>query len=50
MMDDDNKCKTCEFYDAEDDRCTAFECYGLGFLEGCPPLPCEKGDEQDDGV
>ncbi len=35
------KCRACEFYDKEDDVCTAFECFNLGFLDGCPPLPCE---------
>lgn len=30
----------CEFYDPEEDRCTAFECYGLK----CSPLPCEIED------
>ena len=34
---DDNECLTCEYYDAEDDRCTAFVCDGLC----CPALPCE---------
>ncbi len=41
MDDEENKCKQCEFYDPEDDRCTAFECNGLGLFDGCPPLPCE---------
>lgn len=34
----DTECEKCEYYDTEDDRCTAFECYGIG----CPPLPCEE--------
>lgn len=40
-MGKDNECGGCEYYDAEDDRCTAFKCLVLGFLDGCPPLPCE---------
>ena len=44
-MDDVNQCLECEFYDAEEDRCSAFECGGLGLIEGCPPLPCEEGAE-----
>lgn len=36
-MNDVNECLECEFYDPEEDRCTAFECYGLE----CAPLPCE---------
>lgn len=42
--DDLAKCRACEFYDREDERCTAFECNAFGFLEGCPPLPCESED------
>lgn len=37
---DEVDCAGCKFYDREDDRCTAFECFGV--LEGCPPLPCES--------
>lgn len=36
-MDDEMMCAECEYYDPEDDRCTAFECNGID----CPPLPCE---------
>ena len=35
----------CEFYDEEEDRCTAFECLALGLMDGCPPLPCEEQDD-----
>ena len=44
-MDEENKCLTCESYDPEDDRCSAFECWGLGFMDGCPPLPCEQSED-----
>lgn len=37
------ECKTCEFYDKEDDYCKAFECNGLE----CPKLPCEEVHEQE---
>ncbi len=30
--------KGCKYYDAEDDRCLAFECNGID----CPKLPCEE--------
>ena len=43
-MMDENECLGCEYYDAEDDRCTAFECNGLE----CTPLPCEEGEK--DGI
>ena len=35
---DDSECKSCEYYDSEDDRCIAFECNGTD----CPSLPCEE--------
>ena len=38
----------CEFWDDEDGVCTAFECFGLGFLDGCPPLPCEESESDQD--
>lgn len=41
MMENENECQECEFFDPEDDRCTAFECWGIGLIDGCPPLPCE---------
>ena len=41
MDNEKNECIGCQFYDAEEDRCTAFECWGLGLFDGCPPLPCE---------
>lgn len=49
-MDKDRECVPggCEFYDEEEDRCTAFECMGLGLMDGCPPLPCEEGHEDED--
>ena len=34
----EDNCKDCEFYDKEEDRCTAFECWGLGFMEGTPDV------------
>ena len=37
-----NECLDCKYFDDEDESCTAFECWGLGFLDGCPPLPCEN--------
>lgn len=33
----DDTCEKCKYYDPKEDRCTAFECYGID----CPPLPCE---------
>ncbi len=33
----DNECAGCEYYDADEDVCKAFECNGLD----CPLLPCE---------
>ena len=36
------ECKDCEFYDPDDDRCTAFVCDGLD----CPKLPCEQEEEE----
>ena len=40
-MDEKNECLECEFFDTEDEICTAFECNALGLFDGCPPLPCE---------
>ena len=37
-MDEENTCIGCEYYDAEEDVCGAFECYGFE----CTPLPCEE--------
>lgn len=34
-------CKKCKYYDAEDDRCIAFECNDID----CPKLPCEREDD-----
>ena len=34
----DNECAACEFFDHDDNYCTAFECNGIE----CPELPCEK--------
>ena len=31
------ECKTCPYYDPEEDYCRAFECNGID----CPELPCE---------
>ena len=42
--EDLKRCRECEFYDSEDNRCTAFECWEMGFLDSCPPLPCEQDD------
>ena len=36
-----NECDMCEYYDREDDRCTAFVCDGL---DCDTPLPCELRD------
>lgn len=44
---EDSKCDSCEFFDPDEENCRAFECNALGFLEGCPPLPCEKEDEDE---
>lgn len=33
-------CNECEYYDKEDNYCTAFECNGID----CPQLPCEAGE------
>lgn len=38
-----DSCENCEYYDEWENRCTAFECYGLE----CPPLPCEVYDKED---
>ena len=35
------ECKDCEFYDKEDDRCTAFVCSPF---ECDTKLPCEETD------
>ena len=41
------ECEGCEYYDAEEGVCGAFECYGLE----CRPLPCEEGyDGQDNSI
>ena len=33
-------CSVCDYYNSEDDVCTAFECNGLE----CPKLPCEEDE------
>ena len=38
MKEDD--CKSCEFYDKEDNRCKAVECWP--FMDCDEPLPCEE--------
>lgn len=40
MDNEENTCIGCEYYDAEEDVCGAFECYGFE----CAPLPCEEKD------
>lgn len=39
--DDGITCGGCEYYDVDDDRCSAFECNGID----CPKLPCEVDDD-----
>lgn len=40
---DEINCLNCEYYDAEDDRCRAFDCW-LG-VDCTAPLPCEENDD-----
>ena len=37
------KCIECEYFDSEDEICTAFVCDGLD----CTPLPCEIEEEKE---
>lgn len=37
-------CKTCEYFDEEDEVCTAFVCDGLD----CSLLPCEMENSEKD--
>lgn len=43
-QDNDMPCMACEYYDSDDDRCTAFVCDGLD----CTLLPCEMEDSGKD--
>lgn len=36
----EDDCKSCEFYDKEDNRCKAVECWP--FMDCDEPLPCEE--------
>ena len=36
-------CENCEYYNKEEQTCTAFECYGVD----CPKLPCERSEEDE---
>ena len=42
-MIDEINCHGCDFYDVEDDRCTAFECSGLDCDK---PRPCAEVDDE----
>lgn len=37
-----NECDGCEYYNEEEDICTAFVCDGLS----CPELPCERAESE----
>lgn len=39
---DEINCLNCEYYDAEDDRCRAFDCWPG--VDCTAPLPCEEND------
>ena len=39
---DEVNCLSCEYYDAEDDRCRAFDCWPG--VDCTAPLPCEEND------
>lgn len=43
-MNEISNCVGCKYFDAHNDRCTAFECYGID----CPSLPCEEESEEDE--